>query len=104
MLTANDEAPGNLEDETDPYSGKNAQTLIGRVKYDLYSESHIGRDLHQRGFLGSESTLGGVDTSFRLSPQHVFRVTAVGSQNTDLDANRPMDTSLTSTSTRTAKL
>ncbi len=88
VLTANDEAPGNLEDETDPLFGKNAQTLIGRVKYDLYSESHIGAIFTNRGFLGSESTLGGVDTSFRLSPQHVFRVTAVGSQNTDLDGEQ----------------
>ena len=88
VLTANDEAPGNLEDETDPLFGKNAQTLIGRVKYDLYSESHIGAIFTNRGFLGSESTLDGVDTSFRLSPQHVFRVTAVGSQNTDLDGQQ----------------
>jgi len=88
VLSANDEAPGNLEDETDPLFGKNAQTLIGRVKYDLYSESHIGAIFTNRSFLGSDSTLGGVDTSFRLSPQHVFRVTAVGSQNTDRDGQQ----------------
>ena len=85
VLTANDEAPGNLEDHTDPLFGQNAQTFIGRVKYDLYSESHIGAIFTNRDYLGSKSTLGGLDSSFRLSPQHVFRVTAVGSQNTDLD-------------------
>ena len=85
VLTANDEAPGNLEDHTDPLFGQNAQTFIGRVKYDLYSESHIGAIFTNRDYLGGKSTLGGLDSSFRLSPQHVFRVTAVGSQNTDLD-------------------
>ena len=85
VLTANDEAPGNLEDETDPLFGEKAQTFIGRVKYDLYSESHVGAIFTKRDFLSSRSTLGGLDSSFRLSRQHVFRVTAVGSQNTDLD-------------------
>ncbi len=89
MLTANDEAPGNLEDETDSLFGKNAQTLIGRVKYDLYSESHIGAIFTNRGFLGSESTLAarGESRSYEGSTQSIRRTTltrmAMGPRETD---------------------
>lgn len=88
VLTANDEALGNLEDQNDPLFGHNAQTFIGRVKYDLYSESHIGAIFTNREYLGGRSTLGGFDSSFRLSPQHVFRLTAIGSQETTLDGRQ----------------
>lgn len=87
-LAANDEAPGHLEDETDPAFGRSAQSFIGRVKYDLYSESHIGAIVTDRGFLDSRSTLAGVDAGFRLSDQHSVSMVAVGSRHQDLDGLR----------------
>lgn len=85
LLAANDQAPGNLEDETDPLFGRTAQTFIGRARYDLFTESHIGAIVTHRDFLDSRSTLAGVDAGLRLSPIHSVSVTAVGSQNRQLD-------------------
>ena len=85
VLAANDQAPGNLEDPTDPLSGTSAQTFIGRARYDLFTESHVGAIVTHRDFLDSRSTLTGVDAGFRLSPVHSVSMTAVRAQNRDLD-------------------
>ena len=85
VLAANDDGPGNLEDRDDPLYGKSARTFIGRVKYDLYPESHVGVIATSRDFQDSSSRLGGVDASFRLSPQRTVSVVAVGTQHGDLE-------------------
>ncbi len=85
VLAANDDGPGNLEDRSDPLYGKSARTFIGRVKYDLYTESHIGAIVTNRDFEDSHSRLGGFDASFRLSPQRTVSVVAVGTQHRDLE-------------------
>ncbi len=85
VLTANDEAPGNLDDENDPAFGRTAQTFIGRAKYDLYAESHLGAIVTNRDFLDSRSTLGGIDGGFRLSRIHRLSAVAVRATHTDVD-------------------
>ena len=67
VLYANDEAPGNVDDATDPAFEQSAQTFVGRVRYDLYAESHVGAIMTQPKFLGSHSRLAGVDTNFGLA-------------------------------------
>ena len=85
LLAANDEAPGNVDDPTDPVFGKSAQTFIGRVKYDLYAESHIGAIVTNREFQDSHSRLMGFDGNFRLSPSRSMSFRAVGTRHRDLD-------------------
>ncbi len=85
VLTAEDEAPGNLEDLTDARFGETAQNFIGRVKYDVYSESHLGAIFTDREFLDSSSKLGGIDGSFRLSQTMSTNFRMIGSQHRDLD-------------------
>ena len=68
VLVANDEAPGRVDDLTEPAFGRTANTLIGRVRYDLYSESHIGAIVTDRQFLDGYSRLVGADGRFRLTP------------------------------------
>ena len=85
VLVANDEAPGNV-DAGDAAFGKTANVLIGRVRYDLYSESHIGAILTDREFLDSYSRLGGADGNFRLSDTTSVGFRAITTQNRDLDA------------------
>ena len=85
ILAANDEGPGNLEDRNNPLYEKSAQTFIGRVKYDLYTESHIGAIVTSREFEDSHSTLGGVDASLRLSPNHTVGIVGVGTRHKDLE-------------------
>jgi hypothetical protein len=85
VLTAEDEAPGNLDDLTDPRLGETAQNFIGRVKYDVYSESHIGAIFTDREFLDSSSMLGGIDGNFRLSRSMATNFRMIGSRHRDLD-------------------
>jgi len=85
VLTAEDEAPGNLDDISDPLFGETAQNFIGRVKYDVYSESHIGALFTDREFLDASSKLGGIDGSFRLSRSLSTNFRMIGSQHRDLD-------------------
>jgi hypothetical protein len=85
VLTANDEAAGNVDDVTDRRFGETAQTFIGRVKYDLYSESHLGAMFTDREFLDSSSKLAGFDGGFRLSRSRSTNFRVVGTQHRDLD-------------------
>ena len=81
VLYANDEAPGNLDDRTAFRHGKTADVLLGRVRYDLYAESHIGAIVTDREFLDGYSRLGGVDGNFRLSDATSIGFRAITSQN-----------------------
>ena len=85
VLIANDEAPGKVDDPTDRAFGRTANTVIGRVRYDLYSESHIGAIVTDREFLDSYSRLVGVDGRFRLNPTTSADFMAITSQNRALD-------------------
>ena len=85
VLVASDEAPGNVGDPTDPAFGQTAQTIIGRVKYDLYAESHVGGIFTNREFLDSYSRLGLLDGHFRLGPTHAFGYRVAGTQHRDLN-------------------
>ena len=65
-LGANDRAAGRVDDETSSAFGQTAKTFIGRAKFDLYSESHIGAMVTDREFLDGYSRLAGLDSNFRL--------------------------------------
>ena len=55
VLTANDRAPGRVDNQEDPAFDKNAQRLIARARYELYAESNIGAIFTSREFLDSHS-------------------------------------------------
>jgi hypothetical protein len=88
FLFTNDEAPGKVDDRLDPAAGQDAKTFLGRVRYDLYSESHVGVILTDREFLDSSSRLTGVDSSLRFGANHRFRFTALGSERRNTDSVR----------------
>ena len=83
LMYANDESPGELEDGRD--SGPSAQTFAGRVRYDLYSESYIGAIMTNRDLADSHNRVGGIDSNFRLGDTHSVAVSAMGSQDRDLE-------------------
>lgn len=87
VLVANDEAPGNVDDPTNPAYGKTAQVFIGRVRYDLYAESHVGAIVTDREFLDTYSRLGGIDAQFRLGPTHRIGIQFIQSQHRDTAGN-----------------
>ena len=49
LFLADDEAPGKVE-ASDPAFSKKAQNVLGRVKYDLYRNSHVGMIFTDREF------------------------------------------------------
>ena len=85
VLTAADEAPGHVDDPLDQRYGQTAQNFIGRVKYDVYSESHVGAIFTDREFLDSSSKLYGLDGSFRLSRSTSTNFRFIESAHRDLD-------------------
>ena len=85
VLFANDEAPGNVDDLTDPLFGTTAMSVMGRVRYDLYSESHIGAIFTDREYLESSSRLVGADGRFRLNPTTSADFMAITTLNHGLD-------------------
>jgi hypothetical protein len=63
VLYADDEAPGKTESELDPAFGKRAQSLIGRYKYQLYRNAHVGGLFTDREFMDNYSRLWAVDAA-----------------------------------------
>ena len=85
VVTASDQAPGKVDSRSDPAFGRSAQVFLGRVRYDLYSESHLGVLATNRDFLDSHNRVGGVDGSFRIGSNHQLGIFAMGSLNRDRD-------------------
>ena len=85
VMYANDEAPGYADDVVDRAAGQSAQTFVGRMRYDLYSESYVGAIFTSREFADSTNQVAGLDSNFRLGDTHSFGVRAIGTQDTDLD-------------------
>ena len=92
VLVADDEAPGKRDDPTDPAFGQTAQFLIGRVRYDLYGESHIGALVTDREFMDSYNRVAGVDGQFRLGGTNrlnVFIVQSLTRQEDGVERSGP---------------
>ncbi|HEY5618935.1 MAG TPA: DUF5916 domain-containing protein [Vicinamibacterales bacterium] len=88
FMVANDEAPGRLDDRTSSAYGQTAKVVLGRVRYDLYSESHVGLLFTDRELLDSYSRVGGFDGMFRLGVNHRLRFTALNTDRRDVDGAR----------------
>ena len=80
---ADDEAPGKLENRNAPGYGETANVVLGRVRYDLYSESYVGAIVTDRELLDGYSRVGGVDGMFRVGANHRARFTAMNADRRD---------------------
>ena len=85
VMYADDEAPGAVDDPDDPLHGLAAQTFVGRVRYDLYTESHVGAIFTDRELLDGHSRLAGFDSNFRLNDTHSVAFRAMRTAHRDLD-------------------
>ena len=85
VMYANDEAAPDIEDAGTAGLGHTSQTFVGRLRYDLYAESHIGGIFTDRQFLDGYNRVGGLDGNFRLGDTHTLGVRAIGSRDRDLD-------------------
>ncbi len=88
VLYADDEVSGMLADPGDPAFGTTAQTFVGRVRYDLYSESFVGALFTDRQRAGGHNRVAGIDSNFRLDDTHSFGIRAVGSEDVDADGTK----------------
>ena len=79
VLVADDEAPGKRDDPADPAFGQTAQFFIGRVRYDMYTESYIGAIVTDREFMDAYSRVAGIDGRFRLGQTNDFNFRLVQS-------------------------
>ena len=84
VFAANDEAPGRVEEGVLGF-GQKANNFAGRARYDLYAESYIGTLFTHRAFMGSHSTLGGIDANFRLGRTQSVGFKAMQSDHLDMD-------------------
>ena len=85
VMYANDEVPGAVDDVTAPLFEQAAGTFVGRVRYDLYAESHIGTIFTDRELLDGHSRLAGVDANFRMGDTHAVAFRAMGTDHRDLE-------------------
>ena len=83
VMYANDAAPGNVDDAADPAFGKAAHTFVGRARYDLYTESHVGAIFTDRELLDGYSRLAGIDSNFRLGDTHAVAFRAMQTDHQD---------------------
>ncbi len=85
VLVADDEAPGRVDDPTDPAFGRSAQVLLARARYDVYANSYVGAVVTDREFVDTFSRLAGVDGSFQFGVNRRLAVTAMTSKRRDGD-------------------
>jgi hypothetical protein len=78
VLTANDQAPGRVDDPSDPAFDQTAQTFIARGLVDLGSESNVGLILTDREFLDGHSRVAGFTSNVRLTRTMSGDFSAVG--------------------------
>ena len=85
FLAANDASAGSVAGLVGPAGDSAANVVIGRARYDLYAESHIGAMVTNRDFLGGYSRMALADGAFRLGQTQSVGFTAVQTDNRDLD-------------------
>ena len=85
FLAANDASAGSVAGLAGPAGDSAANVVIGRARYDLYAESHIGAMVTNRDFLGSYSRMALADGAFRLGQTQSVGFTAVQTDNRALD-------------------
>ena len=85
VLYADDEAPGRRDDPSDPAFGQVAQVVIGRARYDLYGESHLGGLLTDREFQDGYNRMTALDGQFRLGATDRFNFVVAQSQTREED-------------------
>lgn len=72
LLVADDEAPGKVDSVTDPAYGQTAKAVFGRLKYDLYRNSHVGLIVTNREFMNDYSRMVAGDLSLRIGQTRNF--------------------------------
>ena len=87
LFFADDEAPGKVA-ATDPAFEKKAQTVLARVKYDLYRNAHVGVVFTDREFVRDYSRLLGFDAALPIGVTKNLGFRFYRSDREDIGARR----------------
>jgi hypothetical protein len=71
LFVADDEAPGKVDNIADPAYGQKAQNVLGRYKFDLYRNSHVGVIFTDREFMNDYSRLVMLDAALRMGETEI---------------------------------
>jgi len=88
LVVADDEAPGKVDDPSDPAFGQSAHVVIGRAKYDVFPESYVGVIATDREFINGYSRLGGIDSQFLFGRNHRLGIKVMASDRRDSENGR----------------
>lgn len=61
-----------MDDRNDLAFGRSAHIVVGRLRYDVFSESYIGLIMTDRELMNGHSRVGGIDSQFRFGRNHRF--------------------------------
>ena len=87
-MYASDAAPADVDDSAALTPDGAAHVFVGRARYDLYAESHVGTVFTSRELAGGHSRLAGADAHFRLGDTHAVAFRAMGTDHEDRGAAR----------------
>ena len=65
-----------------------AHVFVGRARYDLYAESHVGTVFTSREHAAGHSRLAGADANFRLGDTHAVAFRAMGTDHEAREGGR----------------
>lgn len=88
IVAANDEAPGKVDNPTDPLFGQAAQMFAARARIDVYRQSYLGFMVTNREFASSHSRLAMLDGAFAIGPSIRTGFQLVYSDRLGLDGRR----------------
>jgi hypothetical protein len=74
FMTARDQAPGRLDDRSDPAFGRTAQVVAGRALYELLPGNTLAGLFTSREFMNGYSRAYGYDLQLRMGSVHTGQV------------------------------
>ena len=74
FMAARDQAPGRVDDRSDPAFGRTAQVVAGRAQYELFPENTLAGMFTSREFMNGYSRAYGYDLQLRMGSIHTGQV------------------------------
>ncbi|MEX2271111.1 MAG: DUF5916 domain-containing protein [Vicinamibacterales bacterium] len=91
-LVADDRAPGQALDPTDPFFSDRTYNVVGRARREFANQSSIGALVTSRDFGPSSNRVGSIDARIRLNPRWFFTGQAAVSDTETLAGEHQRDT------------
>ena len=83
FMVARDQAPGRVDDRSDPAFGRTAQVVAGRAQYELFPENTLAGMFTSREFMNGYSRAYGYDLQLRMGSIHTGQVKGAFTDHVD---------------------